>query len=56
MLLEDGDPNKFVAKMGAEAIYDLLKDINLDDLSPSCAATSRKARSSARPTPSSVCR
>lgn len=32
-LLEDSDPNKFVAKMGAEAIYDLLKELNLDDLS-----------------------
>ena len=31
--LEDGDPNKFVAKMGADAIYDLLKDLNLDELS-----------------------
>ena len=31
--LEDGDPNKFVAKMGAEAIYDLLKDLDLDELS-----------------------
>ena len=30
--LEDDDPNKFVAKMGADAIYDLLKDIDLDDL------------------------
>ncbi len=30
--LEDSDPNKFVAKMGAEAIYELLKDINLTDL------------------------
>ncbi len=30
--LEDGDPNKFVAKMGAEAIYDLLKDIDLTKL------------------------
>ena len=28
-LLPDDDPNKFVAKMGAEAIYDLLKDIDL---------------------------
>ena len=25
--LDDTDPNKFIAKMGAEAIYDLLKDI-----------------------------
>ncbi len=32
-LLEDSDPNKFIAKMGAEAIYELLKRINLDDLS-----------------------
>ena len=32
-LLEDSDPNKFIAKMGAEAIYDLLQRINLDDLS-----------------------
>ena len=31
--LEDSDPNKFIAKMGAEAIYDLLKRIDLDDLS-----------------------
>jgi DNA-directed RNA polymerase subunit beta' len=30
--LEDNDPNKFVAKMGAEAIYDLLKDIDLQHL------------------------
>ena len=28
-LLPDDDPNKFVAKMGAEAIYDLLRDIDL---------------------------
>ena len=32
-LLENDNPDKFVAKMGAEAIYDLLKDINLDELS-----------------------
>ena len=32
-LLEDTDPNKFIAKMGAEAIYELLKRIDLDDLS-----------------------
>ncbi|MDR0744939.1 MAG: DNA-directed RNA polymerase subunit beta' [Mediterranea sp.] len=31
--LEDNDPNKFVAKMGAEAIYDLLARIDLDALS-----------------------
>jgi len=33
MLLDDTDPNKFIAKMGAEAIRDLLSRINLDDLS-----------------------
>ncbi len=32
-LLEDDDPNKFIAKMGAEAVEMLLKRINLDDLS-----------------------
>ena len=32
-LLEDTDPNKFVAKMGAEAIYDLLVELDLDSLS-----------------------
>ena len=32
-LLEDSDPNKFIAKMGAEAIYDLLMNIDLDSLS-----------------------
>ncbi|MDD2961611.1 MAG: DNA-directed RNA polymerase subunit beta' [Muribaculaceae bacterium] len=32
-MLEDTDPNKFIAKMGAEAIYDLLTTINLDELS-----------------------
>ena len=31
--LADDDPNKFLAKMGAEAIHDLLAQINLDDLS-----------------------
>ena len=32
-LLEDGHPDKFVAKMGAEAIYELLRDLDLDSLS-----------------------
>ncbi|MBP3245710.1 MAG: DNA-directed RNA polymerase subunit beta' [Bacteroidaceae bacterium] len=32
-MLEDNDPNKFIAKMGAEAIYDLLLRIDLDSLS-----------------------
>ena len=32
-LLEDSDPNKFIAKMGAEAVYDLLTRLDLDELS-----------------------
>ena len=31
--LDDTDPNKFIAKMGAEALYDLLKGLNLEILS-----------------------
>lgn len=32
-MLDDNDPNKFVAKMGAEAVYDLLTRLDLDSLS-----------------------
>ena len=32
-MLEDSDPNKFIAKMGAEAIYDMLVRLDLDKLS-----------------------
>ena len=31
--LDDSDPNKFVAQMGAEAIYTLLKEVDLDSMS-----------------------
>jgi len=31
--LEENDPNKFIAKMGADALYDLLKRVKLDELS-----------------------
>ena len=31
--LEDDDPNKFIAKMGAEALYGLLERSDLDGLS-----------------------
>ncbi len=31
--LDDSDPNKFIAKMGAEALYELLKRLDLDQLS-----------------------
>ncbi|HNT80926.1 MAG TPA: DNA-directed RNA polymerase subunit beta' [Bacteroidia bacterium] len=31
--LDDNDPNKFIAKMGGEALFDLLSRLNLDDQS-----------------------
>ena len=31
--LDDNDPNKFIAKMGAEAIHDLLQSLNLEEMS-----------------------
>ncbi|NCA84475.1 MAG: DNA-directed RNA polymerase subunit beta' [Clostridia bacterium] len=31
--LDESDPNKFIAKMGADALHDLLARINLDELS-----------------------
>src|ERR1035437_5740233 len=31
--LDDSDPNKFMAKMGAEALYDLLQRLDLDKMS-----------------------
>jgi DNA-directed RNA polymerase subunit beta' len=31
--LDDSDPNKFIAKMGAEALHDLLQRLDLDSLS-----------------------
>jgi DNA-directed RNA polymerase subunit beta' len=31
--LDDSDPNKFIAKMGAEGLHDLLARLDLDDLS-----------------------
>ena len=31
--LDDADPNKFIAKMGAEALHDLLKGLQLEELS-----------------------
>ena len=47
-LLEDSDPNKFIAKMGAEAIYDLLKEINLDELAYSLRDKANKDTSQQR--------
>ena len=55
--LDDSDPNKFVAKMGAEAIYDLLAELDLDSLANQLRdRATRRTRSSVRPTLSSACR
>ena len=43
--LEDTDPNKVIIKMGAEAVYDLLKDLDLDALSYELRATADKSSS-----------
>ena len=48
--LEDNDPNKFVAKMGAEALLMLLEKINLDDLSYSLRDSVSKETSKQRKT------
>ncbi len=48
--LEDDDPNKFVAKMGAEAIYDLLVKIDLDSLSYELRDKAHKETSQQRKT------
>ena len=47
-LLEDTDPNKVVIKMGAEAVYDLLAAIDLDELSYELRATADKSSSAQR--------
>lgn len=51
-LLDDTDPNKFIAKMGAEAVYDLLAGIDLKKLSDnlrhqSATETSQQRKSEA---------
>ena len=49
-MLPDDDPNKFIAKMGAEAIYELLTTINLDELSYSLRHTANTDGSQQRKT------
>ena len=46
--LDDSDPEKFIAKMGAEAIYDLLCKIDLDQLSYDLRAQADKDGSQQR--------
>ena len=48
--LVDDDPNKFVAKMGAEAIYDLLQGLDLDSLSYELRDTANNDSSQQRKT------
>ena len=46
--LEDTDPDKFIAKMGAEAIYELLCQLDLDQLSYELRDTANKDNSMQR--------
>jgi DNA-directed RNA polymerase subunit beta' len=48
--LEDTDPNKFIAGMGAEALFALLQRINLDELSFSLRDKANKETSQQRKT------
>ncbi len=47
-MLEDDDPNKFIAKMGADAIFELLSRVDLDDLSFSLRDKANKETSQQR--------
>ncbi len=49
-MLPDTDPHKFVAKMGAEAIYDLLATLNLDELASNLRERANTDSSVARKT------
>ncbi|MBR1632442.1 MAG: DNA-directed RNA polymerase subunit beta' [Bacteroidales bacterium] len=46
--LSDSDPDKFIAKMGAEGIYDLLKEIDVDALGKELRARMREETSQQR--------
>jgi DNA-directed RNA polymerase subunit beta' len=47
-MLEDSDPEKFIAKMGADAVHDLLGNIELDELSYSLRDKANKETSQQR--------
>ncbi|WP_289736669.1 DNA-directed RNA polymerase subunit beta' [Paramuribaculum intestinale] len=49
-MLDDSDPNKFIARMGAEAIYDLLQRIDLDALADSLRDQAHREGSQQRKT------
>ncbi|MDO4715900.1 MAG: DNA-directed RNA polymerase subunit beta' [Bacteroidales bacterium] len=46
--LDDADPNKFIARMGAEAIYELLTRLNLEELSYELRDVAQKSTSVAK--------
>jgi DNA-directed RNA polymerase subunit beta' len=48
MYLDDSDPNKFIAKMGAECLVDLLKRLDLDQLSYDLRDAAQKETSKQR--------
>lgn len=48
--LDETDPNKFIAKMGAEALYDLLQNLDLDELSDSLRMKAEEETSQQRKT------
>ncbi len=47
-LLDDNDPNKFIAKMGAEALYMLLQKVNLEELAGELREKAHNETSQAR--------
>jgi len=49
-MLDDNDPNKFIAKMGGEALFDLLSKIDLEELSPSLRLRANNETSQQRKT------
>ena len=53
--LAEDDPDKFVAMMGAEAIYTLLKQVNLDEMSYSLRHTASTATAQQRKTDALKC-
>ncbi len=49
-MLDDSDPNKFIAKMGGEALFDLLSKIDLEELSPALRSKANNETSQQRKT------
>ena len=48
--LDETDPNKFIAKMGAEALYDLLQNLDLEELSDTLRMKAEEETSQQRKT------